>query len=239
MKDKLSWITALNEETVWTSNTDALKWLGEVTGRPLAVDAGDPALAAFLADISFIRVQVSHLHFGEPVNLKALDQRLANIDLMLADPDPSKESLVSLPLFRARPMGNSDQYIIRSIGDTLIVQFAQFIGDAVQSGSNVAVARCEGLFRETKSKLERAQVLSSEMEGRWRNEISVLKEVGPETAEEIMRCEDLFLAHPKTRFCSDACRFNTFQITKQVKDPGYLAQKQKRYRSRKGKTNGN
>jgi hypothetical protein len=74
--------------------------------------------------------------------------------------------------------------------------------------------------------------VSPEYEKRWRQEIELLNEHGQTKAPELERCPDLFVASPKARFCSDACRFTTFQIAKHVKTPGYHAEKQKRYRKK-------
>ncbi|HEY9788628.1 MAG TPA: hypothetical protein V6D17_24790 [Candidatus Obscuribacterales bacterium] len=270
----LNWIAVLNEATDWQSQDDARNWLCALVGRSPNVKQQD--IADFLRALDFMREQLTHLHFGEPIEYRWFDDELKQISMTLdpdlqlsmtpeldlkqismtpepdlkismtpepdlkqismtpeADLQKSGDEMEKLPVFRARPRGNSDADILRSIRDTLIVQCAQFLGDSIQSGSQLSVARCEGLVKQGAYPEARVSALKPEMEAKWLSEIELLKEVQTHAAKGIQRCEDFFVATSKAKFCSDACRFNTFQIGKQLREPDYLAQKQKRYRSRK------
>ena len=228
---KLHWIEVLNEQTQWTSDLDALDWLYKLTGRRLSVSAQD--VAAFFDQLDFIREQVTSFHFGEGLALGRLQERLNGVALTIHHQYGSD----GLPLLMARQASNSDSDVLRSVCDTLLLQFAAFLSEAVETESSPSpkIVRCEGLFREGRKERKRLGALVNERESAWRAELSLLQEAEPEVVEEIQRCEDLFVFSAKAKFCSDACRFSTFQITKQLKDPGYMKEKQRRYRNRKEK----
>lgn len=226
---KLGWIEALNEETQWTSEADALDWLYKVTGRRLSINDG--AINSFFDTLLFMRELVSSLHFGEPLACDALQARLEGISLAV-NPGYAQNSL---PLLVARRASNSDADVLRSVCDTLLLQFSSFLSEAFDSQSTPKIVRCEGLFREGRKERRRLGALARGREAAWRAELSLLEEADKEVAQEIQRCEDLFVFSGKAKFCSDACRFSTFQITKQLKDPGYMKEKQRRYRNRKEK----
>jgi hypothetical protein len=226
---KLHWIETLNEETQWTSHADALDWLYKLTGQTLSVSTED--LGSFFEQLHFIREQVTSLHFGETLALDALQQRLEGVCLAIHEGYAND----ALPLLMARRASNSDSDVLRSLCDTLLLQFAAFLSQAVEADSAPGIVRCEGLFREGKKERKRLGALVNERESAWRAELSLLQEAEPDVVEEIQRCEDLFIFSAKAKFCSDACRFSTFQITKQLKDPGYMKEKQRRYRNRKEK----
>ncbi|MBX9952728.1 MAG: hypothetical protein K2Y39_26370 [Candidatus Obscuribacterales bacterium] len=227
--NKLHWMDALNEETQWTSEADSLVWLQKMTGRKLLLSA--PEVSWFFDQLAFMREQITCLHFGEPLALSALQERLSGVSVAINE---SYEN-GSLPLLVARRASNSEGDVLKSVCETLLLQFAAFLSEAVEPQSGSKIVRCEGLFREVKKERQRLGALVSERESAWRAELSLLEEAESEVAEEIQRCEDLFVLSGKAKFCSDACRFSTFQITKQLKDPGYMKEKQRRYRNRKEK----
>ncbi len=226
---KLYWIDVLNEHTQWTSGQDALDWLYKLTGQRLSISAQE--IAKFFEQLNFIRDQVTSLHFGESLNLGRLQERLDGVALAI------HEEYVSdgLPLLMARKVSNSDADVLKSVCDTLLLQFAAFLSEAVDTKSSPGIVRCEGLFREGRKERKRLGALVSERESAWRAELALLQAAEAEVVDEIQRCEDLFVYSAKAKFCSDACRFSTFQITKQLKDPGYMKEKQRRYRNRKEK----
>lgn len=226
---KLNWIETLNEETQWTSQADALDWLYRLTGLKLSVSTEE--LGSFFEQLQFIREQVTSLHFGETLALDALQKRLEGVGLAIHEGYAND----GLPLLMARRASNSDSDVLRSVCDTLLMQFAAFLSDTVEADSAPGIVRCEGLFREGKKERKRLGALVNERESAWRAELALLQEAESDVVEEIQRCEDLFIFSAKAKFCSDACRFSTFQITKQLKDPGYMKEKQRRYRNRKEK----
>jgi hypothetical protein len=127
----------------------------------------------------------------------------------------------------------ADDKSLEQLRLTLLMQFADFIGGTIDSGMTDAarIDRCRGLYRED-SEIPLAASFPTAVEDKWRNEIDLLVEY-ENSATDVVRCEYFFPRTPKARFCSDACRFSTFQITKQLQEPNYLADKQKRYRSSK------
>lgn len=227
---KLDWILALNEQTSWTSNDDVLSWIEKFCGRRLAVD--DLTIKSFLSSLDFMREQATCLHFGHALNFEQLNEITEKLALNFHH----YEKPSNLPPLMANLSGNSDPKILKSISDTLFLGFIVFLSNAVQDASGNSIARCEGLFREPPTERKRLGSAKIEDESAWRLEIPLLQEAQSEDVNEIQRCEDLFIFSPKAKFCSDACRFSTFQITKQLKEPGYIAEKQRRYRSRKEKT---
>jgi len=217
----------LNDQTQWTSESEALDWLYKLTGRRLEVSTQD--LQAFFDQLNFIREQVTSLHFGEALALERLQEKLSKVSLTIH----SQYGSDGLPLLMAGRASNSDPDVLRSVCETLLVQFGAFLSEAFDSKSSPRIVRCEGIFREGRQERKRLGALRNERETAWRAELSLLQEGEPEVVDEIQRCEDLFVLTSKAKFCSDACRFTTFQITKQLKEPGYLKEKQRRYRTRK------
>lgn len=226
---KLRWIDVLNDQTQWTSDQDALDWLYKLTARNFSVSAQE--LAAFFEQLDFIREQVTSLHFGEAVAFNRLQERLNGVALSVR----ADYAVGGMPLLMAWKGSNSDADVLRSISDTLLVQFVSFLSETAQTESSPSIVRCEGLFREGRKERKRLGALKNERESAWRAELSLLQEAEADVVDEIQRCEDLFVYSAKAKFCSDACRFSTFQISKQLKDPGYMKEKQRRYRNRKEK----
>lgn len=238
MPTYLNWMDVLNEQAMWTTYEDSFAWLATLLGREPAITS--QAMADFQSGLNRIRQQLSALHFHQPLDVTAIDAELGSIRLELVDPLKEKGSYSKvLPPLHARLRGLDDTSFLLSLKETLIVQFAIFMADSLSNSDNPAVARCEGLYREGNSThLSPGQSLPPDIELLWRREIPALTNSGLESSPEVLRCADYFPARAKGRFCSDECRFRTFQLTKQLSDPGYLAAKQKRYRARQERPKG-
>lgn len=121
---------------------------------------------------------------------------------------------------------------------TLILNFSSDLSRMIESGDGLFVHRCEGLFRNQKAdQISTVSGVNNATEELWRKEIPLIVEQRLEQTPEIQRCADLFVTRSRSKYCSDACRFATFQIAKQLKDPQYLAEKQRRYRQKKSDEN--
>lgn len=232
MTEKLSWIRVLNEEAEWQRPEDMIKWLSTNCGQRL--NPSKKAQDGFAAVLRLMRGVVDAFHFGEDLKLDWMDKRLgrANFALGYEDwlPVPLSEFL---PLLHARVRDSSDDALLEAISDTLVLQFSQFVDSVLGSDEEHGVARCLGVFRlPGNAKLDAVPSASPESEMRWRKEVELLNNHGLTDTPELQRCPDLFIASPKARFCSDACRFTTFQIAKHLNAPGYHAEKQKRYRKK-------
>src|SRR6185437_3217033 len=138
-----------------------------------------------------------------------------------------------MPRFRARVKGMIDSDLLRAVKDTLLIQFAQYVGDTLDGEASPTVSRCEGLIRTTAEIVLAVDAhYPEEMERRWREEIAALSGQAPGVPD-IQRCHNLCTGNGKTHFCSDACRFATQQLAQQVTTPGDLnAKQQRRYRRR-------
>lgn len=234
-KTRVTWIEALNEQTEWRDAGDLLSWLREVTGSD--IKASNQATDEFQDCISFMRVQAGRLHFLEPIDLRSINAMLHEIKLMIETPQQTSKNRSGsrIPLFRAEVSGKDDDSVVKMLQLTLFAQFAQFVAESLEKGADRAILRCEGLFRKDSIREGIYQLNDNEterIEQRYREEIPLLVETGLVADPEIQRCEDVFVMRPKAKFCSDACRFSTFKISKQLKDPNYLAEKQRRYRLR-------
>jgi hypothetical protein len=236
-KVAVTWFEALNEQATWTSSAKFLSWLSDVVGQEMK--PGPPAMIKFAQTLRRIRLQAGNLHFGG-----ALDSSWLNGELQNCRPGlfPSIETSGSkgstraprLPAFRVDAQGTSDDAVVDALRLTLLLQFAAFAGDTVsEDNATMRIERCRGLYRDD-DEMPDAATFPVEIEKRWRDEIDVLDN-NAANAEDILRCGDFFVKTPKARFCSDACRFSTFQITKQLQEPDYLATKQKRYREKSKK----
>jgi len=231
MTEKLSWIKVLNDEAEWQGPGDMIKWLSTTCGYKL--NPSKKEQDAFTQVLRLMRAVVDALHFGEDLNLNWLDERLSAASFGLGYEDWLPVPLCEvLPLLHARARDASDDAIVEVLLNTLALQFSQFVDGVLSSGQEHGVARCQGIFRPPgNASVEAIPSVSPEHERRWRQEIELLNQHGP-AAPGLERCPDLFIASPKARFCSDACRFTTFQIAKHLKAPGYHAEKQKRYRKK-------
>lgn len=221
--EPVTWIEVLNEQAEWKSPNDARAWLSTIGGR--AIQPSNVALAHFLQLITFMRLEVGKVYFKGACDIDAINSRLRGLQPYL-----HSEKTGRLPRLRliASPSSetteNDDDALLRGFEGALLVEFALWVGT-----SGEKITRCEGLFRE-----DVPQHVIDDTERKFRAEIPLLSESELLEEAEIQRCGDMFLQKPKAKFCSDACRFSTFQIAKQIKDPKYLAQKQRRYRERLG-----
>ncbi len=230
MKNAPSWIEVLNEQTTWKDQTALLKWFSSLTGQHS--NPGGEAVAEFEQTLAFIRQQATALHFREPLDEAGIDARLSTIALAFSQATAGGLAK-AMPALRARARGDGDADLLKSFEETILVRFAEFAGECLDSNYAVDIARCAGLYRESApNEPEYVNRFEPQSERRWRHEIPILAEAGLEESEEIQRCCDFFVLRPKARFCSEECRFRTFQLNKQLSDPGYLAAKQKRYRDR-------
>lgn len=245
-------LDVLNEQATWSDLEDARIWGSKVLSQNL-VDCDDE-LSSLSRDLSFIRQQLSMLHFREKIAVNELDERLSSIRLAFVLESDDKKDFGSqsgfpgeLPSLRAASSGSSPGAMVRCLRDTLLVQFALFLSDALAVRAEKKIARCEGLYRREISRNYRTRALliseessinenrNGSFEERWRKEVPLLAESDEATVRDLIRCEDFFVPTKAAKFCSDACRFNTFQIKKQFSNPDYLADKQRRYRNRKSK----
>lgn len=223
----VTWFEALNEQTTWTKSSDFVQWLSDVIAVP--VNPHSASIDSFNETLRRMRLELSNLHFG-----KTFDEKWINKELSQCRPGlfaSSASGTSRLPAFRVGSQSKNADEITEALRLTLLMQFASFAGDTLNSSdAAVKIERCCGLYREDES-LPAVAAFPHPIEKQWRREIEALQ-VHAENADDITRCADFFIKTPKARFCSDACRFSTFQIVKQLQEPDYLAQKQKRYRDR-------
>jgi len=232
MSQIASWINVLNEETQWHNQADMRQWLAAICGHNL--EFTKPDLDDFQKSIDQIRSTIDALHFGGVPDLDWLDEQLAGIKLTVCYESFLPQSLSQvLPLLHAQVQGNNSHDLLRALTQTLLLQFAEFVAGALGDEQAPSIARCEGLFRESgHPTLSMVHSIPEASERKWREELEFLKQNDLTTTAAVQRCADIFIAGPKARFCSDACRFTTFQLVKQLKDPRYHADKQKKYRSK-------
>ncbi|HEY9731512.1 MAG TPA: hypothetical protein V6C89_06345 [Drouetiella sp.] len=248
-KPAVSWYEALNEQVEWTDGNMQLSWLADVFGSP--VSPSERTLERFNASLRAMRLQLGESHFARSFDLSWLNDELRESRPQLewhvgATAGSSQADLgvvrgSRLPSLRASTANiisddgancNADS-LVELLRLTLLLQFAQFIGGIIDSGIDEAprIDRCRGLYKIDSNVPDQA-AFPPEVEKRWRNEIELLVQHDA-VATDVVRCEYFFPRTAKGRFCSDSCRFSTFQITKQLEEPNYLADKQKRYRSNK------
>jgi hypothetical protein len=234
MRSKLNWVDVLNEQTRWYNRVDLKQWFAELAGRPVNVLEG--TVEGFEEALGYMRRQVANIHFGDPVDLLWLDTQLKTVTLGLLHHQGAQEGDNSqMPHFRARVKGMHDTDLLRALKDTLLIQFAEYVGDTLDSESAGNVMRCEGLHKKSTGRpIAEVAAYPEQVESQWRDELSVVL-IDEADEEEVQRCSYLFIGNPKGRYCSDACRFATLQITKQVQEPEYLVEKQRRYRRRNNK----
>jgi hypothetical protein len=213
---------------------DAIAWLSVLAGRAVN-PTNKPSVERLSLGLDFIRQQLTLMHFGEALDVAAINERLSNLRLHLVA--PAGISAGSLPALQASfgtgAATDNDDALPETIEATVLLEFAVTVGAYLDDPSRCPVGRCEGIYKEPGSlRLSPAANLDSSLELRWRKEIAALNEHGLVDASEVKRCIDFFPLRPKARFCSDECRFRTFQLTKTLSEPDYLAAKQRRYRQR-------
>jgi hypothetical protein len=223
------WISLLNEQAdEWHSIDDVKIWLSAVVQRPASPD--DASLQEFWDTLNLMRALVYDLHFNRVPDFKPINTKLAGVEFCFYTDAPGV-----LPRFRARSadQGN-DSALLLAMAATVLANFAHALARHMSGDNQFDIARCEGLYRDPHVKrLSAAPNVADDEELKWRREVEVLVEKGLECSPDILRCADLFVSTSRSRFCSNACRTNTFQVIKQLKDPVYLAAKQRRYRDKK------
>lgn len=244
MTETLDWVSVLNEEASWQTREDLLKWLDQhqkvsVNFQPdEGGNRGEEEIEEFEKALLYMRQQFEALHFGEKPNTEWLNERLFGMTFKV-EADWHKGDL--LPPFRSafRDFGHSaqdSQPCLRALTETLLLQFAIFLSQAMRG--SLPIIRCEGLYKlddgEKGDSLSVVRSISDSAERKWRSELALISERHLEDDREIQRCADIVIPSRKAKYCSDACRYATFQIMKQLEDPDYLAEKQRRYRSRRG-----
>jgi len=216
---KLDWLELSNEFFEWGNRNAALDRLHELFGKSFCPDAA--SLDQLFSTLKFVREQINAIHFAEETDWKQINSRLEGMSLRYS------RSGDGLPPLRANSDPQTDSERVQQLSNTVLLHFAIFLSQFESKPNEGRISRCEGLFRPDVS-------ISpiDESERKWRMEIPDLGQSGLTDSPEIQRCGDFFIS-AKARFCSESCRFRTFQIAKQLKDPQYLANKQKRYRERK------
>jgi hypothetical protein len=218
----LDWTEMLNEEAVWHDFSDFVAWYSGLAPGSAVPDA-DSCLK-FREDLSFLREQAARIYFDEHPDIAAINDRLKSVSLEI---DTKVSEGTRLPCLLAKGAGGfSESGILERLFGAFLVGFAQFVADRQRGGPGLC--RCQGVFRD--SRREESELPA--FEKRYRSEIDLLEEQELVNDPGIQRCADFFVGRAKARFCSDTCRFVTFQISKQLKDPNYLAEKQRRYRNK-------
>lgn len=216
----LDWREILNEEAVWHDYDEFVVWFNQIA--PTLVTPQNREFQKFRADLALIRSWATQVYFGQKPDVSAVNQRLNSIVLEI---DVDATAGTRLPSLLA--VAREGEGILDRLFGGLLVGFAQFVA-AYQNGGP-GLCRCEGVFRDARMSDQEL----TDAEKRYRQELSLLDEECLLEDTAIQRCADFFFGRSKARFCSDACRFMTFQISKQLKEPGYLAEKQRRYRSKR------
>jgi len=218
--NRLDWTEMLNEEAAWCDYSDFAKWFASIAPELKVPD--EPAYSRFRTALEAVRTEAARIYFGEPVNTELVNGWLRDVTLEL---DNESVAGTRLPLLLAARTERHQTILDRLMG-ALLVGFAQFVAEHASGGPGLC--RCQGVFRD--QRFEGATLKDFEL--RYRREIELLDEQDLLEDPSVQRCADFFVGRSKARFCSDSCRFVTFQISKQMNDPGYLAEKQRRYRER-------
>jgi hypothetical protein len=222
---KLDWVVFLNEACTWETKEQANNYLQTIAGT--AIDLSASEMAELSAAEAYMREQLNALHFGRALSIQYINERLAHVKLQLRAADNDLNS--GLPSLSAFSSGRSD---VGNIIETLLFQFAVFLGDTMDGAATYRVGRCEALCRsKTVADCTAFYRKFRSLEESWKEEIAH----DLANTDEIERCADFFVATHGGKFCSDACRFNSFALRKQLENPDYQAEKQRRYRSRKSK----
>ncbi|MBX9723295.1 MAG: hypothetical protein K2X81_17965 [Candidatus Obscuribacterales bacterium] len=230
MNNKASnWINVLNEHSEWRSDDDIQQWFARVSGKTkLGLSA--QSIKRLKDNLCRMRKTVYDRHFGKKLEIEWLEKELSSMKLTF---DINK-SQPGIPFLRTVVTEDTADSLLDSLRSALLLQFAADLAQDLANNDATHVQRCEGLYRDpSANNLTMVPEVSEKIESMWRREIEVLKEQSLETEVEIQRCSDLFPAISRSKFCSDSCRFSTFQIIKQLKEPDYLKEKQRRYRQKK------
>jgi hypothetical protein len=228
LKRKLDWTDVLNVQTRWTSRADLQAWFDVIAGRPTHLLEG--TVESFVEALGFMRRSAACIHFREPVDLMWLDTQLKTITLgLLHHQGVQQGNEGQMPQCRARVKGLIDSDLLRALKDTLLVRFAEYVGDCLDCDAPHLVSRCQGVYRLSDSApaWSADTEYPSQIEQRFRDEIPLLS--GSATGD-LQRCAHLFFGDQKTRYCSDACRFSASQIAKELGIPDLRAVKPRSFR---------
>lgn len=231
------WISVLNEQTEWESELDAEKWLlacarstNSSNKANAALNPSREAIEFFCQVLGEMRNCIYDLHFGMAPKIEFLNSHL--LWLKLSWQLHPITGLASLQAEYRNPKNAIDSPYSYVIG-TLLLEFCQDLSKCIEGDGGIFVHRCEGVFRAPGTeKLSLVMGVNDSVEQKWRKELALFSE-DLALNSEIQRCADLFISNSRSKYCSDTCRFSTFQISKQVSEPNYLADKQRRYRSKK------
>ena len=235
----INWIDLLNADTTWSSRDDLRSFVSDALGNSAhSWSDTDYKMSNANADeinnaAIYMRYQLAALHFNAPVNLSWVNERLGQSNFRVYERDTAPDC--KLPRLRAVNMDTSEDSLVRSFIDTFVLQFTQYISSALEGSPIYTVSRCEGLHKSAQlAECEHYYQTHSDLEAKWILELAPNNPVVAERLMDVARCADFFLQKGNGKFCSDSCRFSTFAIRKQVSDPNYHAEKQKRYRRSKG-----
>jgi hypothetical protein len=230
LTQSVQWIDALNEQSEWRSSEQMLRWCAKILKKP-GLKLSEGGLKAFSDTLTQIRHLIYAQHFEYELDLRWLNRELSRVQLCFQSPAKTP----GCPPLGAIAGGKGDEKLLETLRLAILIQFAADFSQSLASETKVAAQRCEGLFRDlSANKLSTIPAVEDQIESAWRQEIPALIENELLHNAHIQRCGDLFAADSRSKFCSNACRFSTFQIVKQLNDPEYLANKQRRYRERKG-----
>lgn len=227
-----NWVDVLNDHSEWKSADDVERWLGSAINKKNPNLNRDVA-KKFFETLSRMRECIYEAHLGTNADYSWLNDQVKDLKLTF---DFSQDQL-HLPALRGAVATKKDDDLLEAIRGAILIQFANHLSMSLAAGTEIC-ARCEGLYRDSNAvRLSMVPEVDENAEMLWRNEIDLLIEQSLQREKEIQRCADLFPAGSRSKYCSDKCRFNTFQIAKQFKDPNYLAEKQRRYRAKKNEAN--
>ena len=225
--EKLSWINFLNESCTWETKTQAEQFLSTTSGSAIELTPGEISSMSELE--SYMREQLASIHFNRRLDFEYINERLSKLQLQLNEKNSTNKQhrLPSLC-----PLSSTKIMTLQQILDSLLFQFACFLGETVDGETPYSVARCEAIYKtRTLEDCKNFYKKFRSLEDSWKKEVLA----DSSNAGELERCADFFISTPtakNTKFCSDACRFNSFAVRKQIETPGYQAEKQRRYRER-------
>ncbi|MDR3613567.1 MAG: hypothetical protein P4L53_08370 [Candidatus Obscuribacterales bacterium] len=222
--EKLNWIDFLNESCTWETKALAEQFLSGIAGSTIKLT---PVETSHMSDLeSYMREQLASIHFRRKLDLEYINERLSKLQLELTD-SKSKRRRGRLPSLS--PSSSIENNPLQRILDSVLFQFACFLGETIDSETPYTVARCEAIYKTTSLKdCKSFYKKFRSLENSWKEEILDDSPMAPD----LERCADFFISAPGTKFCTDICRFNSFAVRKQIEIPSYQAEKQRRYRER-------
>lgn len=226
----------LNQQAEWSSIDDTARWIANLSkALDVSNDATLVDLEFFLQLLQQIRELVSELHFN-PNSIstrKKVDRFSEDFISGLTLNYTQSQKFALRATMSSKVLGRTSSKSIDIIAGTVLHSFVCDLAN----NDLTEIRRCEGVYRKQRAASAANDLMkqySYVQEAKWRNEIAVLsEETSDESATLLERCEDFYLPSIRSKYCSDTCRFKTFQIQKRLNDPSYLAEKQKRYRLKK------